>query len=154
LLDTVDIWLRNRYDHSHRRCPFLVLSSRGRATGVAPDSLLAFWSRDWVAGFRRQTDRFTFGPFMLDPDTDTLLRNNVRRNDLPNQPTNKLLYDAIKDRGTAYLMVFRELKVRYGEDYAEDRNVTISASSMPTRTQSPEDMSHAGIALCLWAVRA
>ncbi|MFI0848271.1 L-2-amino-thiazoline-4-carboxylic acid hydrolase [Mesorhizobium sp. IMUNJ 23232] len=37
-----------------------------------------------------------------------------------NKPTNKLLYDAIKDRGTAYLMVFRELKVRYGEDEARD----------------------------------
>jgi hypothetical protein len=40
--------------------------------------------------------------------------------DLTNKPTNKLLYDAIKDRGTAYLMVFRELKARYGEDEAKD----------------------------------
>jgi hypothetical protein len=39
---------------------------------------------------------------------------------LTNKPTNKLLYDAIKDRGTAYLMVFRELKARYGEDEAKD----------------------------------
>jgi len=39
---------------------------------------------------------------------------------LPKTPTNKLLYDAIKDRGTAYLMVFRELKVRYGEEAAKD----------------------------------
>jgi len=30
------------------------------------------------------------------------------------------LYDAIKDRGTAYLMVFRELKNRYGEEQAKD----------------------------------
>lgn len=36
------------------------------------------------------------------------------------KPTNRLLYDAIKDRGTAYLMVFRELKARYGEDEARD----------------------------------
>jgi hypothetical protein len=39
---------------------------------------------------------------------------------LTNKPTNKLLYDAIKDRGTAYLMVFRELKARYGEDEAKE----------------------------------
>ena len=39
---------------------------------------------------------------------------------MPNSPTNKLLYDAIKDRGTAYLMVFRELKARYGEAEAKD----------------------------------
>lgn len=39
---------------------------------------------------------------------------------MTNKPTNKLLYDAIKDRGTAYLMVFRELKARYGEDEAKD----------------------------------
>lgn len=36
------------------------------------------------------------------------------------KPTNKPLYDAIKDRGMAYLMVFRELKARYGEDEAKD----------------------------------
>lgn len=39
---------------------------------------------------------------------------------MPNTPANKLLYDAIKDRGTAYLMVFRELKLRYGEEAAKD----------------------------------
>jgi hypothetical protein len=39
---------------------------------------------------------------------------------MPRTPSNKLLYDAIKDRGTAYLMVFRELKTRYGEDEAKD----------------------------------
>lgn len=39
---------------------------------------------------------------------------------MTNKPTNKLLYDAIKDRGTAYLMVFRELKDRYGEEGAKD----------------------------------
>lgn len=39
---------------------------------------------------------------------------------MTNRPTNKLLYDAIKERGTAYLMVFRELKARYGEDEARD----------------------------------
>lgn len=38
------------------------------------------------------------------------------------EPTqsNPSLYNAIKDRGTAYLMVFRELKKRYGEDVAKD----------------------------------
>ena len=103
----VEIWLRNHDDHSHMRCPFLVLSSRGRTTGVAPDSLPRFW----VTG---SGCRFLGGkgnralPY---PDTETLLRNNVQRDDLPNKPTNKLLYDAIKDRGLAYLMVFRELKV-------------------------------------------
>lgn len=39
---------------------------------------------------------------------------------LTGKPTNKLLYDAIKDRGMAYLMVFRELKARYGEEEAKD----------------------------------
>lgn len=39
---------------------------------------------------------------------------------MSNTPTNKSLYDAIKDRGTAYLMVFRELKARYGEEEAKD----------------------------------
>ncbi len=39
---------------------------------------------------------------------------------MTNKPTNKLLYDVIRDRGTAYLMVFRELKARYGEDEAKD----------------------------------
>jgi hypothetical protein len=39
---------------------------------------------------------------------------------LTNKPTNKLLYDAVKDRGMAYLMVFRELKARYGEEEAKD----------------------------------
>lgn len=39
---------------------------------------------------------------------------------MTNKPTNKLLYNAIKDRGTAYLMVFRELKARYGEEEAKD----------------------------------
>jgi hypothetical protein len=45
---------------------------------------------------------------------------NTGDTELPNTPTNKLLYDAIKDRGTAYLMVFRELKARYGEEEAKD----------------------------------
>ncbi|WP_159097905.1 hypothetical protein [Aminobacter sp. MSH1] len=39
---------------------------------------------------------------------------------MTSKPTNKLLYDAIKDRVTAYLIVFRELKARYGEDEAKD----------------------------------
>jgi hypothetical protein len=46
--------------------------------------------------------------------------HNIRREDLTTKPTNKVLDDAIKDRGTAYLMVFRELKARYGEDEAKD----------------------------------
>lgn len=39
---------------------------------------------------------------------------------MTNTPANKLLYEAIKDRGTAYLMVFREIKVRLGEKTAKD----------------------------------
>ena len=42
------------------------------------------------------------------------------------QPTNKLLYDAIKDRGTAYLMAFRAIRARYGE--AEAKEVMRDAS--------------------------
>jgi hypothetical protein len=34
--------------------------------------------------------------------------------------SNPSLYEAIKDRGTAYLMVFRELKNRYGEEEAKE----------------------------------
>jgi hypothetical protein len=34
------------------------------------------------------------------------------------QDHNTKLYNAIKDRGTAYLMVFRELERRYGQDEA------------------------------------
>jgi hypothetical protein len=39
---------------------------------------------------------------------------------LTNKSTNKLLYDAIKDRGRAHLKAFRELKSRDGEDEAKD----------------------------------
>ncbi len=51
---------------------------------------------------------------------DSVSNSTIFGEDLTNKPTNKLLYDAIKDRGTAYLMVFRELKARYGEDEAKD----------------------------------
>lgn len=45
---------------------------------------------------------------------------------MPSKQANPKLYDAIKERGTAYLMVFRELSKRYGE--AEAISVMRSAS--------------------------
>lgn len=42
------------------------------------------------------------------------------------QQSNTLLYNAIKERGRAYLIVFRELSKRYGED--EAKSVMRSAS--------------------------
>jgi len=43
-----------------------------------------------------------------------------------NQQPNTLVYNAIKERGRAYLMMFRELSRRYGE--AEAIDVMRSAS--------------------------